>query len=124
MSMGKSMGPGKKSVSSAKEVEKYVCPHCGRLLKKSDFYVSSDPAISIGIAFPCKECSRNIARRYNPKTKEYSECTVESVQAALEYLDKPFIKTLWESSYNEVHDPSLKQPKKSVWDGYIKRGRK
>ena len=118
--MGKSMGPGKKSISSTKEVEKYVCPHCGRLLKKSDFYVSSDPAISIGIAFPCKECSRNIARRYNPKTKEYSECTVESVQAALEYLDKPFIKTLWESSYNEVHDPSLKQPKKSVWDGYIK----
>lgn len=119
---GKSMGPGKKAIApkEQKEEEKYVCPHCGRLLKRSEFYVSSDPAISIGIAFPCKDCARNIARRYNKITKEFGECTVESVQAALEYLDKPFIQTLWDSSYNEVHDPTLKQPKTNVWAGYIK----
>lgn len=120
MSMAKSLGPGKKSPTTPKEIEQYVCPHCGKLLKKSEFYVSSDPAISIGIAFPCKDCARNIARRYDKTTKQFAECTTESVQAALEYLDKPYIQTLWDSSYNEVHDPSLKQPKKSVWDGYIK----
>ncbi len=122
MATGRPMGPGKKSTPSKEKApeEKYICPHCGRTLKKSEFYVSSDPAVIIGVAFPCKDCARNISRRYDPKTKQYAECTTESVKAALEYLDKPYIQDLWDSSFNEVHDPSLKQPKKSVWDAYIK----
>jgi hypothetical protein len=36
------------------------------------------------------------------------------------YLDKPFLKTLWDSAYNEVHDASLKQPKRNIWAAYIK----
>jgi hypothetical protein len=101
-------------------VPEYVCPHCGKTKKKSEFYVSSDPAVSIGIAFPCKDCAENIARRYDPKTDSYSDVTETSLKNALMYLDKPFLKTLWDSAYNEVHDASLKQPKRNIWAAYIK----
>lgn len=120
---GKAMGKSapKKSMATTKDpVPEYVCPHCGKLKKKSEFYVSSDPAVSIGIAFPCKDCAENIARRYDPKTDSYSDVTETSLKNALMYLDKPFLKTLWDSAYNEVHDASLKQPKRNMWAAYIK----
>lgn len=120
--MAKAMGgPKKKPMAMTKDpIPEYVCPHCGELKKKSAFYVSSDPAVSIGVAFPCKDCAEKIARRYDPKTGSYSDVTESSLKNALMYLDKPFLKTLWDSSYNEVHDPSLKQPKHNMWKAYIK----
>ena len=120
--MAKAMGgPKKKPMTMTKEpVPEYVCPHCGDLKKKTAFYVSSDPAVSIGVAFPCKDCAEKIARRYDPKTGEYSDVIESSLKNALMYLDKPFLNTLWDSAYNEVHDPSLKQPKHNMWTAYIK----
>ena len=119
--MPKAMGPKKKSMTTTSEpTPEYVCPHCGVLKKKGSFYVSSDPAVSIGIAFPCKDCAQKIARRYDPKTGEYSDVTKASLKNALMYLDKPFLDVLWDSAYNEVHDPSLKQPKHNMWTAYIK----
>ena len=120
--MAKAMGgPKKKPMTMTKEpVPEYVCPHCGETKKKTAFYVSSDPAVSIGVAFPCKDCAEKIARRYDPKTGEYSDVIESSLKNALMYLDKPFLKTLWDSAYNEVHDPSLKQPKHNMWTAYIK----
>ena len=120
---GKAMGKSvpKKSMTMTKDpIPEYVCPHCGKTKKRSEFYVSTDPAVVIGIAFPCKDCSENIARRHNPRTGEYSDVTEASLKSALMYLDKPFIKTLWESAYNEVHDEGLKQPKRNMWTSYIK----
>ena len=120
--MAKAMGgPKKKPMTTTKEpTPEYVCPHCGELKKKTAFYVSSDPAVSIGVAFPCKDCAEKIARRYDPKTGGYSDVIESSLKNALMYLDKPFLKTLWDSAYNEVHDPSLKQPKHNMWTAYIK----
>ena len=120
---GKAMGksaPKKSMATTADPVPEYVCPHCGKTKKKSEFYTSTDLAVVIGVAFPCKECSENIARRYNPKTGEYSDVTETSLKNALMYLDKPFVRTLWESAYNEVHNADLKQPKKNMWASYIK----
>lgn len=121
--MPKAMGkaPVKKSMATTKDpVPEYVCPHCGKTKKASDFYVSTDPAVTIGVAFPCKSCSENIARRYNPKTGEYADVTESSLKNALMYLDKPFIRTLWETAYNEVHDENLSKPKRNMWASYIK----
>lgn len=123
--MARSMGPGRKTASTAAatskdEVKSYVCPHCGILKKESDFYVSSDPSVRIGIAFPCKDCAEKIARGYSETTGKFSDVTKASLKEALMYLDKPFIETLYESSYNEVHDTSLERPKKNVWAAYIK----
>lgn len=122
MSMAKAMGgPKKKSMIMTKDpIPEYVCPHCGELKKKTAFYVSSDPAVSIGIAFPCKDCAEKIARRYDPKTGSYSDVIESSLKNALMYLDKPFLNTLWDTAYNEVHDASLKQPKHNMWTSYIK----
>ena len=120
--MAKAMGGVKKKpMAMAKDpIPEYVCPHCGELKKKTAFYVSSDPAVSIGIAFPCKDCAEKIARRYDPKTGSYSDVIESSLKNVLMYLDKPFLRTLWDSAYNEVHDESLKQPKHNIWTAYIK----
>ena len=118
----KSMGPRKKPMTPKVEVEKmtYRCPYCNQEKLRGGFYVSTDPLVLTGLTTMCKECAEKIARRYDAKTGLYAETTKESLCAALERLDKPFIEKLWESSYNEVHDPNLKQPKKSIWSGYIK----
>ena len=121
--MAKAMGKSapKRSMATTKDpIPEYICPHCGKKKKRSEFYVSTDPAGTIGVAFPCKDCSENIARRYDPRTGEYSDMTEASLKNALMYLDKPFIRTLWESAYNEVHDETLKKPKKNMWTAYIK----
>ena len=86
--MARSMGP-KKKISEPITEEKYVCLHCGKLKKRSEFYVSRDPAVTVGIAMPCKECAEKIARNYNPKTGEYGDVTPASLQRACEYLDVP-----------------------------------
>ena len=121
--MAKAMGRSapKKSMATTKDpIPEYICPHCGKIKKRSEFYVSTDPAVTIGVAFPCKDCSGNIARRYDARTGEYSDMTESSLKSALMYLDKPFIRKLWQSAYNEVHDETLSKPKKNMWTSYIK----
>lgn len=121
MAAGKAMGVKKKPMTIATEpTPEYICPHCGKSKKKSSFYMSSDPAVSIGVAFPCKDCSEKIARNYNEKSGKFGDVTLSSLKNALCYLDKPFLENLYESSYNEVHDESLTQPKTNVWAAYIK----
>lgn len=120
MAAGKAMGTKRKPMTTTKEpTPEYVCPHCGKLKKKTAFYVSSDPAVSIGVAFPCKECAEKIARNYNDKTGKFGEVTLASLKNALCYLDKPFLEVLYNASYNEVHDESLVQPKTNLWSAYI-----
>ena len=121
--MAKAMGKSapKKSIATTKDpIPEYVCPHCGETKKRTSFYVSSDPAVSIGIAFPCKDCVEKIARNYNPKSGKFGEVTLSSLKNALCYLDKPFIQVLYDASYNEVHDESLERNKTNLWAAYIK----
>ena len=119
--MAKAMGGSKKkSMTTTKEpTPEYVCPHCGQLKKRTSFYVSSDPAVSIGVAFPCKDCAEKIARNYNPKSGKFGEVTLSSLKNALCYLDKPFLQVLYDASYNEVHDETLTKPKTNLWSAYI-----
>ena len=119
MAAGKAMGSRKPMATSKDPVPEYICPHCGKLKKKSAFYMSSDPAVSIGVAFPCKECAEKIARNYNEKSGKFGEVTLSSLKNALCYLDKPFLEILYDASYNEVHDESLVKPKTNLWSAYI-----
>jgi hypothetical protein len=119
--MPKAMGPKKKPMATTKEpTPEYICPHCGETKKRTAFYVSSDPAVSIGVAFPCKECAEKIARSYNPKSGKFGDVTLSSLKNALCYLDKPFLQVLYDASYNEVHDESLERNKTNLWAAYIK----
>ena len=119
MAAGKAMGSRKPMATTKEPTPEYVCPHCGKLKKKTSFYVSSDPAVSIGVAFPCKECAEKIARNYNERTVKFGEVTLSSLKNALCYLDKPFLEILYDASYNEVHDETLVQPKTNLWSAYI-----
>lgn len=124
---GKAMGRSTSKKSMTTTVQKaeedkieYLCYCCGEKKKKTSFYTSSDPFNGVGINPFCKACIERIARNYNPKTGNYGDVTKASLCDALERMDLPYLEKLWESSYNEVHDPSLKQPKSNVWAGYIK----
>ena len=112
----------KKAMSTSQEIadEKYLCYGCGRKQKTSEFYASTDPFNTVGIIPYCKDCLAKIARNYNNGYKEYGDVTKTSLMEACERADVPYIETLWESSYKEVHDPSLKKPKTNVWSAYIK----
>lgn len=118
---GRSMGPTtKKPDGTVEKAPSYLCPYCGKTKKEGDFYVSSDPLVLTGRVSMCKECAEKIARNYNKNTKQFADCTRESICSALERLDKPFIQKLWEASISEVHDPTLQKHKTSLWAAYIK----
>lgn len=112
----------KKSMATSEEGtdKKFLCYCCGNDMVRSKFYVSSDPFNSVGVTPYCKDCLEKIARNYNNNYKEFGDVTKTSLMAACERADVPFIENLWESSCNEVHDPSLKKPKTNVWAAYIK----
>ena len=119
----KSMGPSKKKAISTKEeaiAEKFLCYCCGDTKPRSKFYTSTDPFNSVKLTCYCKECLERIARNYNSTTKQFGDVTKQSLMLACERADVPYLEKLWDASYNEVHDPSLKQPKTNVWAAYIK----
>ena len=124
---GKAMGKSstKKSMTTTaqkteEEKVEYLCYCCGETKKKALFYTSSDPFNGVGVNPFCKNCIEKIARNYNPRTGQFGEVTKTSLCEALERMDLPYLEKLWDSSYNEVHDPSLKQPKSNIWAAYIK----
>ena len=121
---GRAMGgPVKKKAMTTKEeavTEKFLCYCCGSEKKRSEFYKSSDPFNSVGVTPYCKNCLERIARNYNNTTKQFGDVTKQSLMLACERADVPYLDKLWDASYNEVHDPSLKQPKTNVWAAYIK----
>ena len=121
---GRAMGgPVKKKAMTTKEeavTEKFLCYCCGSEKKRSEFYKSSDPFNSVGVTPYCKSCLERIARNYNNTTKQFGDVTKQSLMLACERADVPYLEKLWDASYNEVHDPSLKQPKTNVWAAYIK----
>lgn len=121
MAASRSMGPAKKRGSTAQspKEETFVCTHCGKTKKRSEFYISRDPAVTVGISLPCKECAEKIARNYNQRTGEYGDVSPASLQRACEYLDIPYIQKVWDSSVAQVHDETHKNPKSNVWRGYV-----
>ena len=116
-SAGKKTTTTKKSTTSER---KYLCPYCNKEKKKSEFYVSTDPRVLTGITSMCKECVQKIAFNWDENRQEFGTPTKKSVMDALEYIDRPFLENLWNSSYHEWLNPDSKNKKKSIWDTYIK----
>lgn len=115
---------GKKTTSTKKttvaDEQKYLCHYCLKEKKKSDFYMSTDPLVLSGVTSICKECTKKIALNWDERRQEYGICTKASIQEALERLDKPYIESLYNSSYLEWADPTNKLKRTTVWDAYIK----
>lgn len=98
----------------------YLCPYCLKEKKKSEFYMSTDPLVLTGITSICKDCAKKIALNWDERRQEYGTCTKASIQEALERLDKPYIESLYNSSYLEWANPNAKNSRTTIWDAYIK----
>lgn len=114
---------GKKTTTSKKTADddrKYLCPYCNKEKKKREFYVSTDPRVLTGITSMCKDCVRKIALAWDDNRQEFGACTKKTVMEALEYIDRPFLENLWNSSYAEWADQSSQMRRTTIWDAYIK----
>jgi hypothetical protein len=110
--------PAKKK--TAEDDQRYLCPFCLKEKKKSEFYVSTDPKNLIGITSICRACTRNIALNWDENRGEFGACTKKSVMSALEYIDKPFLEKVWNSSYDEWANDTSERKRTTIWDAYIK----
>lgn len=123
MATARSMGrksPAKKS-NAAKDVDrKYLCPYCNKEKNSTEFYMSSDPLVLTGLTTMCKSCAEKIARNWNDVLQQYGDCTKDSIQSALERLDKPWLENIYISSYEEINNPSSGKRQSNVWAAYIK----
>ena len=93
------------------------CHHCGKFLPKSSFYM--DIHHTSGLTSCCKACSFKVATNFNEVTKEVN-VTKESIMAACEMLDKPFIENLYESGIAETNNEISERAKTNIWTSYIK----
>lgn len=102
--------------------KKYLCPYCNTEKPDTSFYMSTDPLVMTGRCVMCKECAEKIARNWDPVLNEFGDCTKTSIMQALERLDKPYLDTIWDASYREVHNPSNTRHNKltDIWGAYIK----
>lgn len=105
---------------TAADEKKYLCPYCMKEKKKTEFYISTDPRVLTGITSMCKDCVRKIALAWDDNRQEYGLCTKQTVMNALEYIDRPFLSRLWDSSYNEWANQETTLRRSTIWDAYIK----
>ena len=105
---------------TAADEKKYLCPYCLKAKKKSEFYVSTDPKVLTGITSMCKDCVKKIALAWDDNRQEFGVCTKKSVMDALEYIDRPFLNNLWDSSYAEWANQGAQIRRTTIWDAYIK----
>lgn len=122
MAAARSAGKKTTSKKGSDADKKYLCPYCLKEKKKTEFYVSSDPMVLTGITTMCKDCVRKIAMNWDDNRMEFGICNKQSVMRALEYIDKPFLESVWNSAYNDWADDTKEssQKKTTVWDSYIR----
>ena len=110
--------PAKKK--TAEDEKKYLCPYCMKEKKKTEFYMSTDPRVLTGITSMCKDCVRKIALNWDDNRSEFGICNKQSVMRALEYIDKPFLETVWNGAYADWNNENSGLKKTTIWDSYIR----
>lgn len=120
MAAARSAGRRATTKKTAADDKKYLCPYCLKEKKKTEFYVCTDPRVLTGITSMCKDCVKKIALSWDENRQEFGICNKKSVMDALEYIDRPFLENLWNSSYAEWADDTKKNRKSTIWDCYIK----
>lgn len=116
-SAGKKAAPKKKT---AEDDKRYLCPYCMKEKKKSEFYMSTDPRVLTGITSMCKDCVRKIALNWDDNRMEFGICNKQSVMRALEYIDKPFLETVWNGAYADWNNENAGLKRTTIWDSYIR----
>ena len=118
--MARSAGKKTTTKKTATDDKKYLCPYCMKEKKKNEFYVCTDPRVLTGITSMCKDCVKKIALSWDDNRQDFGACTKKSVMEALEYIDRPFLENLWNSSYAEWANQEAQLRRTTIWDAYIK----
>lgn len=96
----------------------YTCQRCGKIKKKSEFYVSTAPGQASEITNICKDCAADAAMPIVDGVKQ--QPTKSSVDNACYLLDKPMLDSVWEASLLEAANQAAGKTKSNVWTSYIK----
>lgn len=97
-----------------------TCQYCGKVLRYGEFHVSNDAFNKTKRARICKSCVEKVVYRIENEDDERKMPTKESILAACEYLDKPFLEDLYASSVNEVANSTSNSSKSNAWGAYVK----
>lgn len=108
-----------KEVLSEVGKTKFTCHMCGKLQSQENFYKNSDPLCQPGIVSICKSCVDKIVYQIDEKGKKHPP-TAESIQKALQYLDKPWFDNIYQSSLQEAANTLNPKQRSDVWKAYIK----
>ena len=97
----------------------FTCYLCGKIRPKKEFYSNTDPNCKTGVSPVCKSCVEKIVYQIDEKTGTRNNPTKESMQTALEYLDKPWFDKVYMSSLQESANTTAKN-RADVWGTYMK----
>lgn len=95
-----------------------TCQYCGEVRRSNEFYVNTDLMNKSGKSHICKKCCEKIA--YNIDEDGKHNPTRESLMSVCEYLDKPFLDTVWEASLTEAANTYSGNSKGDVYAAYVK----
>lgn len=98
----------------------HTCYLCGGVYPHTEFFACTDPLSKTSVSRICKKCCYQIAMPVDPDTGVASAPTVDSVKAYLEYVDKPFLTSVWESSLLEAANNTHEKIKNNVFTAYTK----
>lgn len=122
----KSKAPSQKVIDRAIEealaeigYSKFTCHLCGQLKADKEFYKSTNPMSKSHVTPICKKCAEKLAYTIGIDNEKHAP-TRESIQSALEYLDKPYFEKLYEDSLQEAANTMTGKSKNDVWTSYIK----
>lgn len=96
----------------------FTCQRCGKVLPRDAFYMSTEPGVETRLTNICKKCAASIAC---PTVDGVAQApSKESVDQALQALNKPFLDAVWEASLYEAANQVSGKSKSNVWNSYIK----
>lgn len=98
----------------------YTCYLCGEPLQRNKFHQSTDPNCKTGVCRICKSCAESLATPIDIETGKKTSPNKESLKVSLEYEDKPFYESLWESSLLEAANQVTGKSKSNVYTSYAK----
>lgn len=105
----------------------FTCSLCGKLVDVSyrkmlaPFYKSHDPHNKIGYVTICRDCIEEIVYKIEHKNgKEIRHApTPDSIREALEYMDKPWFRSIYEDSVLACQNNNSQRQKTDAWQAYI-----
>lgn len=105
---------GTSRAAKAAAEEEFLCPFCLQPKKRIEFYASSDTNIRTGITRICRECANKMV------LDDEGNVSLERIKMVLEYMDKPFLTKLYESTYLEVNDQEGQHFGNNLFGTYLK----